>query len=72
MSQKIILNDDELIQRLKTMKIYELATYFNVSRSTIRRNLKRLRLSAFKRVFDESEFMNYIMKVKMITIFLNN
>lgn len=57
MSQKIILNDDELIQRLKTMKIDELATYFNVSRSTIRRNLKRLHLSAFKRVFDESEFM---------------
>lgn len=57
MKQKIEISKEAIEQAMKTCSTREeLATYFKVSLSTIKRKLKEFNLSTFKRVFDEKKF----------------
>ena len=58
--QKVKISKEDIEQAMKTCSTREqLANYFGVSLSTIKRRLKEFNLSTFKRVFSEEEFERY-------------
>lgn len=60
MTKKIKISKETIEQAMKTCSTREqLANYFEVSLSTIKRRLKEFSLSTFKRVFNEKEFEKY-------------
>lgn len=60
MSKKIEISKEDIEQAIhKYPTIKELAAYFKVGLSTIKRRLKEFNLSTFKRVFDEKKFEKF-------------